>query len=137
MDLTIKELPEGTELIGLFPATAEDYSVMNGFDGKYIAKGARNNSALDAIVKPALGYAFIPNGFEGNDPRAMINGRPKFAVAKLLGTFSNDGTQFTPQPKTVTVTTKFLVENELHEAQMETGIKEIAAVVGFQGMERS
>lgn len=136
MDLTIKGLPEGTELIGMFPATADDYSVMNGFDGKYIAKGARNGSAIDAIVKPALGYAFIPDGLESTNPQAMTNGRPKFAVVKLLGQFSNDGSQFTPQSKAITVTAKFLVANELHEAQLEEAIKGLPEMPGFQGMER-
>lgn len=122
-DPQVKGLPEGVEFTGSFlPASADDFELIREGPDAYIYKGIRAGAASGVTVRPAAGYVFVQTGFEQYfDIKAykQVNARPMFVATKSL------------PPKTMTLTVKFSITNELQATQMETSLKAIPEMPGY------
>jgi hypothetical protein len=126
----VKGLPEGVQFVGDFGAAGpNDYELIRDADGMHIYKGQRAGASVGVRVVPADGYVFVKVGDEKIfDIRryTQIVGRPEFAATKKL-----------EAPQSVTVTAKFVVENELENSNLESALRAIEGWPGFVSVEKA
>jgi hypothetical protein len=117
---TIKGLPEGVELVHIGAAKEGDYELINEVDDQgapvsRIYPGPRLGASSGIIVKPADGYTFVA------DIKTL-----SYRVVKKL-----------PEPMTITVHARFLVDNQLDADMVDERMEQLKKLPGYQAEQES